>query len=87
MPAGTTTGVQRFASGILAAIGLGLPTLLACGLIGAPAAQAESVQEFYSKNKLNIIVGVPPGGSYDLNARLVGQLLQKYLPGHPSAVI
>ena len=87
MPAGTTTGVQRFASGILAAIGLGLPTLLACGLIGAPAAQAESVQEFYSKNKLNIIVGVPPGGSYDLNARLVGRLLQKYLPGHPSAVI
>jgi tripartite-type tricarboxylate transporter receptor subunit TctC len=87
MPAGTTTGVQRFASGILAAIGLGLPTLLACGLIGAPAAQAESVQEFYSKNKLNIIVGVPPGGSYDLNARLVARLLQPYLPGHPSAVI
>ena len=40
------------------------------------AVRAESVEEFYSKNKLNIIVGVPPGGSYDLNARLVGRLLQ-----------
>ena len=62
-----------------------MQVLLPCVLLlGAFTVHAEGIQEFYAKNKLNIIVGVPPGGSYDLNARLVGRLLQKYLPGHPS---
>jgi tripartite-type tricarboxylate transporter receptor subunit TctC len=48
---------------------------------------AQDVQDFYSKNRLTIIVGVPAGGAYDLEARLVGRLLPKYLPGHPSVIV
>jgi tripartite-type tricarboxylate transporter receptor subunit TctC len=48
---------------------------------------AQDLQDFYSKNRLTVIVGVPPGGAYDLEARLVGRLLPKYLPGHPPVIV
>lgn len=64
-----------------------LLALFCCSGQGVTPVFAQDVQDFYSKNRLTIIVGVPPGGAYDLEARLVGRLLPKYLPGHPPVII
>jgi hypothetical protein len=48
---------------------------------------AQGVEDFYRNNRITIIVGVPPGGAYDLNARLVGRLMREYIPGHPDVVV
>ena len=49
-------------------------------------AQADPVADFYAGRTLNMIIGSDPGGSYDLNARLVATYLSKYMPGHPAIV-
>ncbi|WP_455274982.1 Bug family tripartite tricarboxylate transporter substrate binding protein [Rhizobium herbae] len=45
------------------------------------AASAQEGKEFFDGKTINYIVATAPGGGYDTNARLVGQFLQKYLPG------
>jgi tripartite-type tricarboxylate transporter receptor subunit TctC len=51
------------------------------------AAQAQTVEEFYKGKIVKIIVGVPPGGNYDISARLMARYLGNYIPGHPSVVV
>jgi tripartite-type tricarboxylate transporter receptor subunit TctC len=46
----------------------------------APAS-AETPEEFYKGKTLRIIIGHPPGGSYDVYARLAANHLKKYMPG------
>src|ERR1700754_4483888 len=60
-----------------------LYTLTTLLLLVAPA----SAQDFYAGKTVTIVVGSAPGGSYDLYARLVGQHLGKYLPGHPNFIV
>ena len=65
-------------------------TLLGAGLLfaaatGAPA-QAQSVEEFYRGKNVNVLIGVSPGGEYDLQARLVARHIGKHIPGRPNVV-
>jgi tripartite-type tricarboxylate transporter receptor subunit TctC len=61
---------------------------LAAGwLVTVPAPACAAEDEFYKGKQLHIIVPVPPGGIYDLFARLVAENMPKYLPGNPSAVV
>lgn len=64
----------------LAMAGLGL-------LLGAGAAQAQSVEQFYKGKTISMLVGSSAGGGYDTYARLVSRHLGRFIPGHPSFVI
>jgi tripartite-type tricarboxylate transporter receptor subunit TctC len=52
---------------------------------GAPAA-AQSVEEFYRDNAINLYIGFPAGGGYDIYGRLVAKYLGRHIPGIPKIV-
>jgi tripartite-type tricarboxylate transporter receptor subunit TctC len=56
-------------------------------LLASAPALAQSVEEFYKANRITIMLGQPPGGSYDLYARLVANHMAKYIPGHPTIIV
>ena len=57
-------------------------------LAGAvPAAAQQSAADFYKSKGLKIMLGHPPGGSYDLYARLAQEFLPRYLPGNPTIIV
>jgi tripartite-type tricarboxylate transporter receptor subunit TctC len=58
---------------------------LACAFI-ATAAAADPVADFYRGKTITILIGVGAGGEYDLQARLVGKYLGRYIPGNPTVV-
>ena len=55
-------------------------------LIGASAAKAQPVADFYRGKTISFVIGVGPGGGYDLSSRLVAQHLGRFIPGHPAVV-
>jgi tripartite-type tricarboxylate transporter receptor subunit TctC len=46
-----------------------------------------SVAEFYKGKTISIVVGSDSGGGYDLNARVLGRHLGRYIPGNPNIII
>jgi tripartite-type tricarboxylate transporter receptor subunit TctC len=52
-----------------------------------PAANAQTVEQFYQGRTLTIMLGHPPGGSYDLYARLAANHIKKYIPGNPNIIV
>jgi tripartite-type tricarboxylate transporter receptor subunit TctC len=67
--------------GSLAAIAI----LALAGL--APATAQDAVAQFYKGRTVTIIVGSPPGGGFDIYARLLGRHMGKYIPGNPTVVV
>lgn len=67
-------------------IGLVTAATLAMGL-AQPAHAQESVEQFYSGQLLTVLIGHPPGGSYDLYAQLTAQHIGKHIPGNPTVVV
>ncbi len=61
----------------------------ACLAVLAPAvpAAAQSVESFYKGRELTILIGHPPGGSYDLYAQLAAAHIGKYIPGNPTVIV
>lgn len=53
----------------------------------AGAAAAQTVEEFYKGKIVKVIVGLPPGGVYDISARLMARYLGQYIPGRPNVVV
>lgn len=65
-------------------------TCLAGGLslvIGAGAASAQSVEEFYKGKTLSIYSGHSAGGAYSAYARLLERHIGKHIPGNPTTVV
>lgn len=56
---------------------------------GAASAQSTdtSVENFYKGKTVVILIGHPPGGSYDLYARLAAAHMPKYIPGKPNIIV
>jgi len=50
------------------------------------SARADEVSDFYSHKTVSLIVGFPPGGGYDANARVLARHFGQFIPGHPSVV-
>lgn len=46
--------------------------------------QAQSAADFYKGNTVHVMIGYPPGGGYDLRARLLARYIGKHIPGHPT---
>jgi tripartite-type tricarboxylate transporter receptor subunit TctC len=55
-------------------------------LASSPLA-AQSVEQFYKGKQMTITIGHPPGGSYDLYARLAADYMGKFLPGKPNIIV
>ena len=64
----------------------GLVAILSVLVATLPAA-AQSPEEFYKGNTLRILIGHPPGGSYDLYARLAADFIKKHIPGNPTTIV
>src|SRR4029079_488498 len=62
--------------------------LLALLSLSALQAQAQdSVAQFYKGRQITMIVGSPPGGGFDIYARLTARHLGKYIPGNPGLIV
>ncbi len=60
---------------------------LAVVTLAVSQASAKSVEEFYKRKGLTLIVGNGPGGGFDVVSRLLARHLSKYVPGHPAIVV
>lgn len=60
---------------------------LAATALFATAGQAQPVQQVYEGKTVTILIGHPPGGSYDLYAQLAAEFLGEHLPGHPNVIV
>jgi tripartite-type tricarboxylate transporter receptor subunit TctC len=49
--------------------------------------QAQSLEEFYSKNNVTIVVAFNAGGGNDIYCRLIARYLGKYIPGKPTVIV
>ncbi len=53
----------------------------------ATTAQPQTVEEFYAKTSLRMIIGNPPGGDYDLGGRVMARHLERHVPGRPAIIV
>lgn len=69
----------------------GLARIVAfCGLLSVIAAHPSATaaqEDFYAGKTIRIIVGSPPGGGYDLYARLLARHLGRHIPGQPHVLV
>ena len=61
---------------------IGLALCLVCASV-----TAQDVGSFYSGRTVTIIVGSGPGGITDISARIIGDFLERHLPGEPSVIV
>ena len=54
--------------------------------IAASAAMANPVADFYKGKNITFYIGYTAGGGYDVYARIVGQHMQRHIPGQPKIV-
>ncbi|NUB45856.1 hypothetical protein GEU84_015770 [Fertoebacter nigrum] len=50
------------------------------------AGAAQTVEEFYTGNTVELYIGYTVGGGYDLYARALARYMGKYIPGNPTVV-
>ena len=55
-------------------------------LASLQTASAQSVADFYKGKSVALAISFPPGGGYDLYARILGRHMSKHIPGNPSIV-
>ena len=60
--------------------------MLFAALIAHPV-RAQSPEEFYKGRILTILIGHPPGGTYDLYSQLAARHLGRFIPGNPEVVV
>lgn len=56
------------------------------GTMAFHQALAETPAEFYKGKTVTILIGFPPGGGYDANARSLARHIGKFIPGNPAVV-
>ncbi len=60
--------------------------LAVCALASVPAL-AQTPEEFFKGKTVKVMVGHPPGGSYDFYARLAADMLRVYLPQAGAVIV
>jgi hypothetical protein len=56
-------------------------------IAAAPPLAADEVADFYKGKSGTLFVGYPPGGGYDVYARVIARYLTKHVPGNPQFVV
>jgi len=68
-------------------------TIVTAGAVIAAAATisqgafAQSLEEVYKGKTVTIMLGHPPGGSYDLYSQLAAEFLGRHIPGNPDIIV
>jgi tripartite-type tricarboxylate transporter receptor subunit TctC len=62
-------------------------TIAACIALMARGSTTLSANDFYKGKTIRFVVGLAPGGGYDLSARTVGRHIGKHIPGNPAVVV
>src|SRR3954449_10743014 len=63
-------------------------TAMTLALMSASAsARADAISDFYRGRTVNLVIGYPPGGGYDLYARTLARHIGRHIPGNPSIVV
>jgi tripartite-type tricarboxylate transporter receptor subunit TctC len=73
------TGLHQFLRLLCIGIAMSLP----CGT----TAIADDVADFYRDKTVSIYVGFPPGGGYDIYARVLAPYFARHIPGQPAVVV
>ncbi len=60
--------------------------LIFLGLVPARSAAADPIADFYKSKHMTILISTPPGGGYDVYARLLARNLGGHIPGHPDII-
>src|SRR5262245_49969950 len=47
-------------------------------------AHADSLEDFYRHRTVTVLIGAPPGGSYDTTGRILAHHMGRFMPGNPS---
>src|SRR5499426_2536380 len=56
-------------------------------LFSGTAARADETADFYQGKSVTLYLGYPPGGAYDIYARLIGRHLTRHMAGHPQFIV
>src|SRR5580700_1508112 len=64
-----------------------LRIMTAATLMAPTAARAEPIADFYHGKTINLYVSFPPGGGYDIYARILLPYFVRHIPGNPAIVI
>src|SRR5438067_9721989 len=64
-----------------------LACICAAMLLGQAPALADPVADFYRGKSISLYVGFPPGGGYDLYARVFAPYFSRHIPGNPPIVL
>jgi tripartite-type tricarboxylate transporter receptor subunit TctC len=54
---------------------------------GRSAVAGDAVADFYAGKTLQLVIGYPPGGGYDIYARTLARFIGRHIPGNPSIVV
>jgi tripartite-type tricarboxylate transporter receptor subunit TctC len=57
--------------------------LAAAVMLASPA----PAQDFYAGKTVELLVGAPPGGGYDIYARAIARHMTRYIPGNPTIIV
>jgi tripartite-type tricarboxylate transporter receptor subunit TctC len=60
------------------------PIALAAAIVLAPVAAAAA--DYYAGKSIDLLIGAPPGGGYDIYARALARHFGRHIPGQPSIV-
>src|SRR5262245_64856800 len=61
------------------------PIALAAVLAASIAAPA-AAQDFFAGRSIELLIGAPPGGGYDIYGRVVARHIGRHIPGNPNIV-
>jgi tripartite-type tricarboxylate transporter receptor subunit TctC len=56
-------------------------------LLGATAAQGQSVESFYRGRTISLVIGYSVGGGYDIHGRVLARHLGRHIPGNPGIIV
>ena len=60
-------------------------SLFAC-VVGTPSSAQDAAANFYKGRAVQLLIGVSPGGGYDIYGRTLARYMGKHIPGNPTIV-
>lgn len=64
-----------------------LPVIVLGLILPVMSPQKSAADDFYKGKTIRFVVGLAPGGGYDVSARTVGRHIGKHIPGNPTIVV
>jgi len=56
-------------------------------IVATSSARADEIADFYRGKTINMYVSFPPGGGYDIYARLIAPYYTRHIPGNPTIIV